>query len=105
MLFRSVTTENHKLVLCDDGDGELYDLAEEPREVNNRFRDPALREVRRELTGKLALRLLADGRVRRFGGGRHPDDEGRKKAFAEISRRIRNGEFPGLKTGTGEERT
>lgn len=98
-----VTNREHKLVLCDDGDGELYDLAETPREVTNRFRDPAWADVRRDLTERLALRLVANGRVRRFGGGRHADDEGRKTAFADIAGRLRNGEFPGLHRKTREE--
>ena len=32
---------------------ELFDLQEDPNEVNNRYEDPALSEVREELTQRL----------------------------------------------------
>jgi len=92
-----VTDGFHKLVVCDDGDGELYDLAEPEPEVANHFRDPAWSEIRRSLSEKLLRRLVAYGRVKRFGGGRHADDEGRKTTFATLAKRLRDGEFPGLK--------
>ncbi len=64
-----VTTAGHKLVLCDDGDGELYDLREKPLEVRNHFRDPEYRDVRQDLESRLVRHLLGHSRVRRFGGG------------------------------------
>jgi arylsulfatase A-like enzyme len=98
-----VINEKHKLVLCDDGDGELYDLSETPCETVNHFHDPAWAETRRGLTEKIALRLTANGRVRRFGGGRHADDEGRRTAFADIKRRVENNEYPGLHHTSSQE--
>jgi hypothetical protein len=70
----------------------------------NRFRDPSLAEVRRELTEKIAFRLTANGRVRRFGGGRHADDEGRRAAFAEIKKQMEKNEYPGLHQKTKARR-
>jgi arylsulfatase len=92
-----ICTRRHKLVLCDDGDGELYDLEEEPLEVKNRFGDPALAGTRRELTERLADRLIAHARVRRFGGGRHADDEQRRLAFRDIQLRLERGDFPEIR--------
>jgi arylsulfatase len=88
-----VRTERYKLVLCDDGDGELYDLQEQPLEVNNHFRDSAFREIKEELSGLLAAHLVGHSRIRSFGGGRHPSDAGRDRCFAEIRRQIEAGEL------------
>lgn len=88
-----VRTERHKLVLCDDGDGELYDLQEQPLEVENHFRDQALRDVREQLSARLAAHLVGHSRIRSFGGGRHPSDAGRERCFAEIRRQIEAGEL------------
>lgn len=99
-----VCTDRHKIVLCDDGDGELYDLSETPQETVNHFHDPTWTHVRRILTEKLVRRLLAYGRIRRFGGGRHEDDEARKTAFATLEKRIKEGEFPGLRRMSQEEK-
>lgn len=52
-----------KLVYNNLGQGELYDLATDPMELHNRWDDPALRDVRSELTECLlrwATRLLDD---------------------------------------------
>lgn len=38
------------------GAGELYDLADDPQEMDNRFEDPALARVRRELRDMIASR-------------------------------------------------
>lgn len=92
---KMVRTDRYKLVLCDDGDGELYDLQEEPLEVHNHFRDPAYRDIREELTGKIVTHTLAQSRVRRFGGGTHPSDPGRDAEFARIRRALERGELPG----------
>lgn len=88
-----VRTDRYKLVLCDDGDGELYDLQEEPLEVHNHFGDPTLRDIREELTGRIATHLLGQNRIRSFGGGRHPSDGERDRCFAEIRRQIEAGEL------------
>jgi len=88
-----VRTRRYKLVLCDDGDGELYDLEERPLEVDNHFRDPSFRDVREELSGWLAAHLVGHSRIRSFGGGRHPSDPQRDSCFAEIRRHIEAGEL------------
>lgn len=54
-------TEAHKLVVWTaDGErgGELYDLADDPEELANRFDDPGLTAVRRELTERIIGRWL-----------------------------------------------
>jgi arylsulfatase A-like enzyme len=54
---RTVRTRNRKLTLeRNSGAGELYDLAEDPDEMVNRFDDPAYRAVRRELTDMIESR-------------------------------------------------
>jgi arylsulfatase A-like enzyme len=92
-----VRTRKHKLVLCDDGSGELYDLAEEPLEVNNHFDDPEFRSIREELTEKIVCHILSHSRVRSFGGGRHPSDAEREERFRIIREKVDRGEYPGLK--------
>lgn len=91
-----VRTRTHKLALGDDGSGELYELSEQPLEVHNRFDDPALREVREELAGRLVRHLLAHSRVRSFGGGRHGPDPERTARFDEIREKLSRGAYPGL---------
>jgi arylsulfatase A-like enzyme len=88
-----VRTERHKLVLCDDGDGELYDLQEQPLEVYNHFGDPSFRDIREELTGRIVRHLVGQNRIRSFGGGGHPSDRERDRCFAEIRRQIEAGEL------------
>ena len=88
-----VRTDRYKLVLCDDGDGELYDLQEQPLEVHNHFRDPSFRDIKEDLSGRLAAHLVGHNRVRSFGGGRHPSDPDRDRCFAEIRRQIEAGEL------------
>ena len=91
-----VRTREHKLVLCDDGTGELYDLKEEPLEVNNHFSDPDFRSVRDELTEKIVCHTLSHSRVRSFGGGKHASDDERGERFRIIKERLAKGEYPGL---------
>lgn len=51
---RMMTDRRYKLVLREpDGPGELYDLATDPDEYENRFDDPTLAEVRRSMTDRL----------------------------------------------------
>jgi arylsulfatase A-like enzyme len=88
-----VRTGRYKLVLCDDGDGELYYLEEKPLEVNNHFRDPSFRQIKEQLAGRLAAHLVSHSRIRSFGGGRHPSDPQREDCFAGIRRQIEAGEL------------
>ncbi|MDH7571198.1 MAG: DUF4976 domain-containing protein, partial [Armatimonadota bacterium] len=56
-----VRTPRYKLVLWSEAGeraGELYDLAEDPAELRNRYNDPALRDVQRELAERLAARWM-----------------------------------------------
>lgn len=54
---RLARTQRHKLTLeLNSGAGELYDLVEDPHEMENRFDDPAYRAVRRELEAMIASR-------------------------------------------------
>ena len=50
-------TRTHKLTLeLGSGAGELYDLAEDPQEMDNRFEDPGAKAVRDELTDMIRSR-------------------------------------------------
>ena len=91
-----VRTRYHKLVLCDDGSGELYDLREEPLEVINHFNDPDFEGVQEELTSRIICHELSHSRVRSFGGGRHPSDAEREERFRKIRERVERGGYPGL---------
>jgi arylsulfatase A-like enzyme len=54
---RTVRTRTHKLTVEQTtGAGELYDLANDPAEMDNRFEDPACAAVRRELEAMIASR-------------------------------------------------
>jgi arylsulfatase A-like enzyme len=54
---RTVRTRRHKLTLeLDSGAGELYDLGDDPYELDNRFDDPGCLGVRKELTEMIASR-------------------------------------------------
>jgi arylsulfatase A-like enzyme len=54
---RTVRTRRHKLTLeLDSGAGELYDLGDDPWELDNRFDDPARAAARKELTEMIASR-------------------------------------------------
>lgn len=87
---------NHKLVLCDDEHGELYDLHEHPLEVHNRFHDPAYAEPKQRLTRMIIGHVLGHSKVTRFGGGAHDPDAERDNAVAEARRLAAAGAFPGL---------
>lgn len=52
---RAIRTAQWKLCLYANGEGELYDLMDDPYEVRNRFADPSFATVRAELTEQLAL--------------------------------------------------
>jgi arylsulfatase A-like enzyme len=54
---RTVRTKTHKCTFeLDSGAGELYDLVNDPREMNNLFDDPGYAKVRRELTDMMRAR-------------------------------------------------
>lgn len=90
-------TPEHKLVLCGDGTGELYNLHEEPLKVDNHFNDPRYQEIQEELTQKILRHLLSHSRYRSFGGGRHPSDPERDQRFKKIRENVVNNEYPGLR--------
>jgi len=48
-----VRTRDHKLVMRIRGGNELYDLKSDPWELENRFGDPALREIQAALMEEL----------------------------------------------------
>ncbi|HVE48672.1 MAG TPA: sulfatase-like hydrolase/transferase [Casimicrobiaceae bacterium] len=57
LALRTVRTRRHKLTLEENsGDGELYDLDDDPMEMNNRFEDASFANVRRELTDMVRSR-------------------------------------------------
>ena len=52
-----VRTRTHKLTLeLNSGAGELYDLGADPLEMDNRFGDPGVARVQRELVDMVASR-------------------------------------------------
>ncbi len=54
---RTVRSRRHKLTVeLESGAGELYDLSDDPEEMHNRFNDPAMRGVQRELADMIASR-------------------------------------------------
>ena len=92
-----VRTRTAKLVLCDTGEGELYDLSEEPQEVRNHFDDPAYSALRTELSGKITRHLLSHSRTRRFGGGKiTTPNHLRNDCFKAIQDRLQSEGYPGL---------
>ena len=57
LALRTVRTRTHKLTLeKNSGAGELYDLVEDPHEMDNRFGDAAYAKVQRELADMIASR-------------------------------------------------
>jgi arylsulfatase A-like enzyme len=54
---RMVRTSTHKLTLeTTSGAGELYDLANDPHEMDNRFDDPGVRAIQAEMTDMIRSR-------------------------------------------------
>src|SRR5947207_14923434 len=54
---KTVRTATHKLTLeTNSGAGELYDLANDPQEMDNRFGDPGVAAVQRQLMDMIASR-------------------------------------------------
>ncbi|MCX7232485.1 MAG: hypothetical protein NTY26_03295 [Burkholderiales bacterium] len=54
---RTVRTQGQKLTLdLISGAGEMYDLLEDPFEMDNRFGDPAMAAMQKELTDMIASR-------------------------------------------------
>ena len=54
---RTVRTRTHKLTLeLDSGAGELYDLAQDPGEMDNRFGDPGVTRIQKELVAMIESR-------------------------------------------------
>ena len=50
-------TKSHKLTLeTNSGAGELYDLVNDPQEMDNRFEDAGVKAVRKELEEMIASR-------------------------------------------------
>ena len=58
---RMLRTDRYKLVVNPESVNELYDLLEDPDELVNRYEDPALAELRAELTRTLYTRLRERG--------------------------------------------
>jgi arylsulfatase A-like enzyme len=90
-----VMDNRYKLVLCSNGDGELYDLNEKPQEVINHFNDTGFSEIKERLTQKLFGHFISNNRVKRFGGGTHESEKIRKDAFDQIRLQINRGDFSG----------
>ena len=54
---KTVRTKTHKLTLeTNSGAGELYDLVNDPQEMDNRFGDPGVAAAQRQLTDMIASR-------------------------------------------------
>ncbi|HEY8455968.1 MAG TPA: sulfatase-like hydrolase/transferase [Actinopolymorphaceae bacterium] len=58
---RMIRTHRHKLIINPADENELYDLQSDPHELHNRYHDPALAGVRRELMGRLYTILCDRG--------------------------------------------
>lgn len=58
---RMIRTERYKLVLTAQDRAELYDLREDPNELENRIGDPEYGDVAARLSRRLADQLAADG--------------------------------------------
>lgn len=50
---RMIRTQQYKLIVNPADENELYDLRNDPHELQNRYRHPELADVRRELMGRL----------------------------------------------------
>ncbi len=88
-----IKSGSYKLVLCDNGEGELYDLSEEPLEVHNHFNEAAYRDIREELTSRIIKHLLDNNKVHSFGGGRYASDAERARCFESIRAKLKKGEL------------
>jgi choline-sulfatase len=86
----------YKLVICDNGEGELYDMEDTPTEVTNHFNEERYKDVQYRLTGEIARHLVSCNKVRHFGGGPCESDAGRNKAFEEIREKLSAGTFTSL---------
>lgn len=60
-----VRTARHKLLTYGNGDRELYDLQDDPKEMHNRYEDPAFARVREDMEQRLARLLEETGWERR----------------------------------------
>jgi arylsulfatase len=79
-----VRTDGWKLGQYGDGDGELYDMVNDPTELRNLYHEPAYREIRAELMARLATEAVSGYGVR-SQLNRCPPDEERARAFEEIA--------------------
>ncbi|WP_420113512.1 sulfatase-like hydrolase/transferase [Pseudactinotalea sp.] len=58
---RMLVTDRYKVVVNPDSVNELYDLQTDPHELRNGYDDPALREIRDDLLGRLYRQLRERG--------------------------------------------
>jgi hypothetical protein len=79
-----VRTDSWKLGQYGDGDGELYDMTNDPTELRNLYHLPEYREIRAELITRLANEAIS-GYGLRSQLNRCPPDEERARAFEEIA--------------------
>lgn len=85
-----VTDGRYKLSVYYDDICELYDLECDPQELDNRFEDPALKDVRERLTLDLCKRLMGVG-VRDIGQMHWPEDyDDPRQVPLEIAAKRRN---------------
>ncbi|MCC5972395.1 MAG: sulfatase-like hydrolase/transferase [Pararhodobacter sp.] len=56
-------TEDWKLCLYAEDQGELFDLRADPAETNNRFNDPELTEIKANLMQRLSQRMMCYGQM------------------------------------------
>ena len=78
-----VRTSRWKLGIYGDGDGELYDLDDDPSELRNLFHEAAYADVRSELFARYARQTLANQHVR-SQVQRTAADPDRDRAIASI---------------------
>ena len=55
---RFIRTRTHKLVAADDDTWELYDLADDPYELNNRYGEPGTEGIAGDLTRMLVEQMM-----------------------------------------------
>ena len=59
---KTIRTRTHKLSYCFNGEsrsGELYDLVEDPDELRNRFDEPSMAHIQKDLMERLVNRMIA----------------------------------------------